>query len=151
MSIEAYRRQVIPHQQAIAKLQSDKGKVAAKAAVALKKKQDASSAAARASSLSTRSTKERESVRHADDHGKAMVEIARIESKIADEQKKLVSAQGKVAQEEAKAQKKLDDARKKQDTAQKKRDDGLKKQQLAEKRADEAREPDESMVITAAR
>ncbi|WP_426178466.1 hypothetical protein [Pseudomonas sp. TWRC1-2] len=140
MSIEAYRRQVISHQQAIARLQSDKGKVAAKAAVALKKKQDASSAAARTSNASTRSSKEREAVRHADDHGKAVIEIARIESKIADEQKRLVSAQGKVAQEEARNQKKVDDARKKQDVAQKKRDDDLKKQQVADKRAGEVRE-----------
>lgn len=139
MSIDAYRRQVISHQQAIARLQSDKSRVASKAAAALKKKQDASSAAARASSTSTRSAKEREAVRHADDHSKAMVEIARIESKIADEQKRLVTAQGKVAQEETKAQKKLDDTRKKQDVAQKKRDDDLKRQQATDKRADEAR------------
>jgi hypothetical protein len=140
MSIDMYRRQVSAHQQNIAKLQTDKSRLVLKAAEASKKQQDALQAGARTNQVSTKSMRDREAVRYAGDHNKALVEIARIEHKVAEEHKKLLAAQGKVNQEEARNQKKMDEIRKTQDAAQKKRDDDLKKQQAADKRATQVRE-----------
>jgi hypothetical protein len=133
MSIETYRRQVSTSQQNIAKLQADKGKLSVKVAAALKKKQDALAAAGRSTSASTINMKQREAARYASDQSKAMVDMAKLDSKIADEHKKLVAAQCKVGQEEARE-------KKKQDAAKKKRDADLKKQQTEQKRADQTQE-----------
>lgn len=133
MSIETYRKQVSTCQNNIAKLQADKGRLSVKAAAALKKKQDALASAGRSTSSSTVNMKQREAARYASDHSKAMVDIAKLDSKIADEHKKLVTAQGKVGQEEAREQKK-------QDAAKKKRDADFKKQQTEHKRTEQTQE-----------
>ena len=133
MSIEMYRRQVNTCQQNIAKLQADKGKLSVKAAAALKKKQDALAAAGRSTSSSTINMKLREADRYASDNSRATIEMAKLDSKIADEHKKLVAAQSKVSQEETRELKK-------QDAAKKKRDAELKKQQADHKRTEQARE-----------
>lgn len=77
--------------------------------------------------------KQREAARYASDQSKAMVDMAKLDSKIADEHKRLVAAQGKVGQEEAREQKK-------QDAAKKKRDADLKKQQTEHKRTEQTQE-----------
>lgn len=133
MSIETYRRQVTTCQKNIAKLQADKGRLSVKAAAALKKKQAALAAAGRSTSSSTINMKLREAERYASEQSKAMVELAKLDSKIADEHKRLVAAQSKVGQEEAREQKK-------QDAAKKKRDAELKKQQTEHKRTEQTRE-----------
>ncbi|AZF47909.1 hypothetical protein [Pseudomonas sp. R2-7-07] len=133
MSIETYRKQVTTCQQNIAKLQSDKGKVAVKAAAASKKKQDALTAARRSTSASIINLREREAERHASDQSKAQVDMAKLDSKIADEHKKLAAAQHKFDQEVAREQKKHDEVKKK-------READLKKQQTEQKRAEQAQE-----------
>lgn len=133
MIIDTYRRQLNTHQQKIARLQADIGTLAVKAAAAMKKKNDAATAAIRSTTASTRSSKQREADRHAAEHGKVLVEIAKVEGKIADEQRRVVAAQGKVDQEAAREQKN-------QDAAQKKREVELKTRDLEQKRAGQAHE-----------
>ncbi|KGS10976.1 hypothetical protein OA77_29645, partial [Pseudomonas coronafaciens] len=133
MSIDFYQRQVANCQKNIAKLQADKGKAAAKAADAQKKQGDALAAARRTTSQPTIKAKHRDADRYGSDHAKAMAEIAKLDSKIASEQKKQLDAQHRLDQEVAKQQKKhLAD--------QKKSEAESKKQAIAQRREDQAHE-----------
>ena len=133
MSIDTYQRQVATYQKNIAKLQADKGKAAAKAADLQKKQGDALAAARRTTSQPTIKAKQRDADRYGSDHAKAMTEIAKLDSKIASEQKKQLDAQHRLDQEVAKQQKKhLAD--------QKKSEAESKKQAIAQKREDQAHE-----------
>ena len=83
MSLETYRKQVIVCQQNLGKLQAEKGRFSLKAVAALKKKQDAVAASSRSKSLSVTNAKEREALRHESDQSKALIEMAKIDRKIA--------------------------------------------------------------------
>lgn len=133
MSLETYRKQVSTCQQNIAKLQADKGRFSLKAVAALKKKQDALAAASRSKSASVISAKGREALRHESDQSKALVEMAKVDRKIADEQKKLAATLKKVDQEGAREQKKQDANKKKGET-------DLKKQKVEQQRTQQAHE-----------
>lgn len=133
MSLETYRKQVSTCQHNIAKLQADKGRFSLKAAAALKKKQDALAAASRSKSASVINAKGREALRHESDQSKALVEMAKVDRKIADEQKKLAAALKKVDQEVAREQKKQDASKKKGDT-------DLKRQRVEQQRTQQAHE-----------
>ena len=133
MSLETYRKQVIVCQQNLGKLQAEKGRFSLKAVAALKKKQDAVAAASRSKSLSVTNAKEREALRHESDQSKALIEMAKIDRKIADEQKKLAAAQKKVDQQVARDQKT-------QDADAKKREVDLKKQKIEQQRKQQAHE-----------
>lgn len=106
MSIDYYRRQVVQHQNNIARLQIEKSKVSAKATHANKRSLDSSNAASRSKNLSTINQKLKEAQRYAAEESKAQGEIGKIEGKIANEQKKLIAAQGKLDQELSREQKK---------------------------------------------
>ncbi|EJM61915.1 hypothetical protein PMI30_05053 [Pseudomonas sp. GM50] len=128
MTIETYRRKVKTCQQNLASLQAEKGRFSLKAVAAFKRKQSALAAAHRSTNVSTINMKEREAVRHESDQSKALVDMAKVDRKIADEQKKLSAAQSKLDQAVAREQKK-------QDVSKKKNDADLKKQQVEQKRA----------------
>lgn len=83
MSLETYRKQVIACQQNLGKLQAEKGRFSLKAVAALKKKQEAIAAATRSKSLSVINAKGREALRHESDHNKFLIEMAKIDRKIA--------------------------------------------------------------------
>ncbi|RAI64753.1 hypothetical protein DOZ80_25125 [Pseudomonas fluorescens] len=115
MTIETYRRKVKTCQQNLARLQAEKGRFSLKAVAAFKRKQDALAAAHRSTNVSTINMKEREAVRHESDQSKALVDMAKVDRKITDEQKKLAAAQSKLDQAVAREQKKQDVSKKKSD------------------------------------
>ncbi|MBH3442376.1 hypothetical protein I5L59_02125 [Pseudomonas moraviensis] len=133
MIIDNYRKQVITHQQNIAKLQADVGRLAVKAAAAMKKKNDARTAASRSTSLSARNVKLREADRQAGEHGKVLVEIAKVEGKIAEEHRRMTIAQGRLELEVSREQKQ-------QDATQKKREAEVRAHERERQRANQARE-----------
>ena len=100
MSLDSAQRDVIAHQQQLAKLHQEKGHEAQRAAESSKKSHSASEAATRASSVSTLQSKVREAQRHEGDAVKSQNKVAAIESKIAAEQKRLVDAQKRLASEQ---------------------------------------------------
>lgn len=81
MSVDSYRRQVVQHQNNIAKLQQEKGRAAEKAAQANKRSLEASMAANRSKSISTINSKLKDAQRYAADEAKAQQEIGRIEKR----------------------------------------------------------------------
>ncbi|WP_095055601.1 CHAT domain-containing protein [Pseudomonas sp. Irchel s3b2] len=129
MSVDYYRRQVGAHQQKLAKFQVDKARLAAKAGEAFRKMQAASSAAGKAKISSTIVSKLREAERYSSEYAKNQTELGKLEIKIADEQKRLITTQGQFDKAQAQEQKK-------QDADQKKREAEIKKSQTAQKRAD---------------
>lgn len=133
MSLDIYRKQVSTCQNNIAKLQADKGRFSLKAVAALKKKQGALAVASRSKSASVINAKGREALRHESDQSKALVEMAKVDRKIADEQKKLAAAQKKLDQEVVKEQKK-------QDAFKKNGEADLKKQKVEQMRTQQAHE-----------
>ncbi|WP_233237286.1 hypothetical protein [Bordetella sp. LUAb4] len=114
MSIDMYRRQVIQLRTNIAKLTEQKAREVQKAADAGMKSIAAAAAASKTSSTSTAQSKLREASRYADDQAKHEREIAKLERKIADEQKRFGIVQGRLDSEEAKALKKRNDEQKRQ-------------------------------------
>ncbi|KPN91946.1 hypothetical protein [Pseudomonas nunensis] len=120
MSVDQYRNQVASIQKNIAKLQGDKSKKVEAAAKAGKRSSDAVASAARASSVSTAISKQKEAVRYADEQAKAQIEVGKIEKKIADEQNKIVTAQRRLDDEVAKERKRLDAAQTKRMKEEKK-------------------------------
>ncbi|SMS12636.1 hypothetical protein CFBP1590__5050 [Pseudomonas viridiflava] len=127
MSADQYRTQVANIQKGIAKLQGDKAKKVDAAAKAGKISHDALSAAMRASSVSTATSKRREAIRHAEEQAKAETEVGKIEKKIATEHTKLVAAQKRLEDE-------LGRERKRQDAAQARRITEEKKLMAEQKR-----------------
>lgn len=118
MSIEMYRRQITQLRTNIARFMEQKAREVKKAADAGKKSLAAQSAASRASSASTLQTRLREANRYADEQAKHEHEVAKLEKKTADEQKKLGGAQTRADFEEAKALKKNNDEQKRHRDAQ---------------------------------
>jgi hypothetical protein len=100
VSLDSAQRDVIAHQQQIAKLQQEKGREAASAADSFKKAHAASEGATRASSASALQSKVREAQRHQGDAVKHQNKVAAIEAKIAAEHKRLLDAQKKLAAEQ---------------------------------------------------
>lgn len=133
MSLDTYRKQVSTCQNNIAKLQADKGRFSLKAVAALKKKKDALAVASRSKSASVINAKGRDALGHESDQSKALVEMAKVDRKIADEQKKLAVAQKKLDQEVVKEQKK-------QDAFKKKGEADLKKKNVEQLRTQQAHE-----------
>ncbi len=93
MSVDTYRRQVASARDALAKLASLKARESQKAADAGKKSHAAGIAASKTKQLSTAASKLKESSRYADLQSKHLVEVAKLEKKIAAEQKKLAIAE----------------------------------------------------------
>lgn len=100
MSVDSYRRQIESHLKTIAKLQSDKGREADRAADYSKKSNSAAASATRASSSSSANSYLRTAQSAAENAAKAMKNIANIEDKIAREQSKLHDAQKNLTREE---------------------------------------------------
>jgi len=120
MSADQYRTQVANIQKNIAKLQGEKAKKVEAAAKAGKRSSDALSAAARASSISTASSKTREAMRYTDEQSKAQTDVGKIEKKIADEHTKLVTAQKRLEDELGRQRKRQEAAHTKRITEEKK-------------------------------
>lgn len=119
MSVDMYRRQVASVRDALAKLSSLKARESQKAADAGKKSLAAGTAASKTKQLSTATSKLREANRYADLQAKHLVEVAKLEKKIAAEQKKLATAELRVESEEAKVLKKRNTEKQKMQEAQK--------------------------------
>lgn len=121
MSADMYRRQVANIRDAITKLMDQKARESQKAADAGKRSLAAVAAASKTKLLSTATSKLKEANRYADSQAKSLGEVAKLEKKIAAEQKKLATAQGRLDGEEAKTlrkrnieQQKLQEAQKRQ-------------------------------------
>ncbi|MDF3055687.1 MAG: hypothetical protein K0Q74_1594 [Gammaproteobacteria bacterium] len=106
MAVDTYRRKVSQIRDGIANLMSQKARESQKAADAGKKMLSAEVAASKAKALSTVTSKIREANRYADQQAKHLGDVAKLEKKIAAEQKKLGAAQVQMEREEARAQRK---------------------------------------------
>lgn len=104
MSVDIYRRKVAQARDSIAKLMDQKARESQKAADAGRKMLAAESAASKTKVLSTVTSKLREVNRYADLQAKHLGDVAKLEKRIAAEQKKLGSAQLQMEREEAKVQ-----------------------------------------------
>ncbi|HEK1388368.1 TPA: hypothetical protein SMR00_000405 [Pseudomonas aeruginosa] len=106
MSVDTCRRQVASARDALAKLASLKARESQRAADAGKKSHAAGIAASKTKQLSTAASKLKEASRYADLQSKHLLEVAKLEKKVAAEQKKLATAEQRLESEEAKAVKK---------------------------------------------
>lgn len=158
MSIESAHREIVSHQQQMARLQHEKSREASRAADALKKAAGAMEAANRTTNATTRASRVRDAQRYHADAATHQQQVANIESKISTEQKRLGDAQKKLAAEQDRAQKRLGDAQKKsateQERAQKRLVDAQKKsateleraqRKLLQEQEDAAREQERRM------
>ena len=89
MTAEQYRRRVINHQQIVATLQLQKTKLQVKMAEALQKGLAATSAASEASTPASIANKQNEAIRYNNELSKRQIEIGRLETKLAEENRKL--------------------------------------------------------------
>lgn len=96
MSVDMYRRQVARVREALAKLASLKARESQKAADAGKKSLAATSAASKTKQSSPAASKLKEASRYADLQAKHLAEAAKLDQKIAAEQKKLAIAESRV-------------------------------------------------------
>ena len=152
MSIESAHREIVSHQQQVARLQQEKSREAGRAADASKKAAGATEAATRTTNATTRASRVRDAQRYHADAATHQQRVANIESKISAEQKRIGDAQKNLATEHERAQKKLVEAQKKsaaeQERAQKRLGDAQKKsateQERAQKRLVEAQKKSSS-------
>lgn len=110
MSVDSANRDVVNHQNQIARLQAEKGREASRAAEAFKKAADAMTAASKTTNTSTRASKARDALRHQDDAAKYQKKVADLESKLSAEQRRLGDAQKKLATEQERAHRRQLDA-----------------------------------------
>jgi len=118
MSCDHYRRQAQQAQSAIARLQRDKSQQAKKAADLSGKISSASEAARRTTNASALAAKMRDIERYGRDKANVEGRVADLESKIAQQQKKLHDAQASLAKEEARYVRKHESDSKRQATRQ---------------------------------
>jgi hypothetical protein len=101
MSVDSCRRKVQSHQQAIARLLSEKGRETQRVADLQKRSSRAMSSASRTKNVSALNSFNREAQRCAEQAAAAQNNVARIEGKIAQEQSRLANALRSLASEEA--------------------------------------------------
>lgn len=100
MSPDYYRRQVQSHLQAIAKLQSEKGREAQRVADCQKRSNSAAASAARASSISSKQSYLRDAQRYSEQAAAAQKSMASVEEKIAREHSRMADSQKNLGREE---------------------------------------------------
>lgn len=118
MSVDMYRKQKDQIQSTISRLMEQKARETQRSVDASSRSLSAQIAASKATSISTAQSKLREASRYATEHAKHEREIAKLEKRISDEQKKFTTALQRLEKEEDKQLKKHNDEQKRQQQLQ---------------------------------